>query len=830
MMSVRGGQKPRLGLFLRGGDYTYQNEIVLGAHDECREHGVDLYCFAGGLLTQSDPKNLVYDLPRSSDLDGVILVPGTMGLEDSPEIDELIRRFASGPLCTVGTEREGIPALGVDNASGVTFLTTHLIERHQRRRLAFLAGLNRESARRFGGYREALRRAGIEHDERLLIHGDYTPASGARAVATLFDGRDGCDALVCANDWMAIGALEALTARGLRVPEDVAVVGFDDIEQARFVTPALSTVRQHPRQLGVRAVRSVLGVIAGDRDTTPILLDTAVVLRQSCGCGAPRPNLDVDLPSADESLLSALGQHRDTWIEVVARAAPRLGIGALDDEVEARFPVLLVDALLADLQRGSEHVFVSAVEGLVREAAHLGHIAAWHETITRLRCESVTRLAGSARAWLRAESVFEQAHLVISALAEHAQAQRRLEKETLMRNLEEMSVAVRTALDIPQLLAALEQHLPLLRVSSLFVARHDGFPGPDDYCESLLAYDEERGLKPEGGERIFRTGEIIPEDLRPPWRHSVMVQPLFFKEQPLGFCVMEIGARDGGVFKTIPELISTALKAISLARAIVEEATRRQRAEQTRMAQELEIAARIQTGILPNEVRVDGLEIAARMSPATEVGGDYFDILPCEGGCWLGIGDVAGHGLHTGLVMLMIQSIVAATTLARPSATPAEAWLALNAVLCENVRGRLGRDEHATVTLLRYRQTGLFEFAGAHEDLLIYRASTRRCEVIDTPGLWAGISTQVPPGAVPNGSFRLAPGDVLVLYTDGVTEARSPDSGLFGVDRLCQELLRVAELPVANILEHILACVDDWMTRRRDDQTLVVLRYRGSYV
>jgi phosphoserine phosphatase RsbU/P len=459
--------------------------------------------------------------------------------------------------------------------------------------------------------------------------------------------------------------------------------------------------------------------------------------------------------------------------------------------------------------------------------AHLGHVGAWHDTISRLRCESVPSLSGSVRAWLRAETVFEQAHLAVSTLAEHAQARRRLEKESLLRNLEEMSVAVRTALDIPQLRSALASHLPLLRVASLFVSRHDGYPGPDDVSECILAYNEETGLQPDGDPRIYRTGEILPSELRPPWRHSMMVQPLFFKEQPLGFCVMEIGAREGGVFKTIPELISTALKAILLAQTIVEEATRRQHAEQTRMSQELEIAARIQTGILPTEVRVPGLEIAARMLPTTEVGGDYFDILPCADGAWLGIGDVAGHGLTTGLVMLMIQSMVAATTLALPSAQPAEVWLTVNEVLCENVRGRLGRDEHATLTLLRYRENGELEFAGAHEELVLYRAERRACEVIETPGLWAGITKRVPREAVPGHALRLEPGDVLLLYTDGLTEARNREAGPFGVERVCDSLLAVAELPVQDILETILARVDSWTSRRRDDLTLVVLRYRG---
>jgi sigma-B regulation protein RsbU (phosphoserine phosphatase) len=827
MMSGGGGHKPRLGLFLRGGDYTYQNEIVLGAHDECREHGVDLYCFAGGLLTGPDPRNLVYDLPGPGDLDGAILVPSTMGSEDGTEVERLLTRFASIPICTIGSVHPGIASLGVDNASNVLALTTHLIERHGRRRIAFIAGLNHESRRRFDGFREALGRAQLEFDEQLVVQGDYTPPSGARAVATLFDRGPGCDAIVAANDWMALGALEALEARGLRVPEDVAVIGFDDIEQARFVTPPLTTIRQRPRLLGTQAVRRVLGLLAGDSDTSPRMLDTAVVVRQSCGCLGPRPNLDLDVPSADEALLSALGHSRAAWIEAVARAAPTLDPRAPLDPAEAHIPELLVDALLADLQRGTEHQFAMAVEGVVRQATHLGHVAAWHDTISRLRGECVTRLAGSFRAWLRAETVFEQAHLIISGLAEHAQARRRLEKEALMRNMEEMSVAVRTALDIPALRGALTGHLPSLRIASLFIARHAGFPGPEDCAEAVLAYNEETGLEASGNERVFRTGEIVPVDLRPPWRHSMMVQPLFFKEQPLGFCVIEVGSRDGSVFKTIPELISTALKAILLANAIVEEATRRERAEQTRMSQELEIAARIQTGILPNDVLVPGLEIAARMLPATEVGGDYFDILPCADGCWLGIGDVAGHGLHTGLVMLMIQSIVAAVTHVLPDAPPAQAWAALNTVLCENVRGRLGRDEHATVTLLRYREDGRFEFAGAHEELVVYRAARRQCEVLETPGLWVGISKTTPRQSIPSGQFQLDPGDVLLLYTDGVTEARHQEDGLFGVERVCQSLLEVAELPAEDILELLLTRVDAWTTRHRDDLTLVVLRYRG---
>jgi sigma-B regulation protein RsbU (phosphoserine phosphatase) len=171
---------------------------------------------------------------------------------------------------------------------------------------------------------------------------------------------------------------------------------------------------------------------------------------------------------------------------------------------------------------------------------------------------------------------------------------------------------------------------------------------------------------------------------------------------------------------------------------------------------------------------------------------------------------------------------VAATTHVNPNVTPVQAWTALNAVLHENVRRRLQRDEHATLTLLRYHADGRLEFAGAHEDLVLYRAGLGRCERIATPGLWAGISATPAPGAVESGSCRLEPGDVLLLYTDGVIEARNSELGLFGVERLCRGLEGVAQHPAAVIRDHILAELSSWTTRQRDDLTLVVLRYGGA--
>src|SRR5262249_485431 len=154
--------------------------------------------------------------------------------------------------------------------------------------------------------------------------------------------------------------------------------------------------------------------------------------------------------------------------------------------------------------------------------------------------------------------------------------------------------------------------------------------------------------------------------------------------------------------------------------------------------------AKIQTSILPKEkqLAIKNLEIAASMDPATEVGGDYYDFLPIEaepGSCFIAIGDVAGHGLNAGLVMMMIQSIVSALVRSvGPEPSPRDMLQVLNAVMYENIRERLLQDEHATLSLLRYTPNGEIVWAGAHEDLLFCRAADGVCERIPTPGTWLG--------------------------------------------------------------------------------------------
>jgi PAS domain S-box-containing protein len=254
---------------------------------------------------------------------------------------------------------------------------------------------------------------------------------------------------------------------------------------------------------------------------------------------------------------------------------------------------------------------------------------------------------------------------------------------------------------------------------------------------------------------------------------------------------------------------------------LVTEAVKRAKVEE-----ELEIARRVQTSILPRTIAVPGYEIAATMVPAEDVGGDYYDVQPATDGCWVAIGDVAGHGLDAGLIMLMVQAATAALAKTRPTATPRDLLCHLNEVLYANIRERLGGDSHVTFTLGRLKRDGTFMFTGAHEDIIVVRQDGT-LDMMRPPGTWLGARPDIKTVTV-DAAMQLGPGDLVVLYTDGLTEARNGKREQYDLPRLCAAVMRMREEPCSKIRDAIMGEVSAWAPIADDDRTLVVIRYLGA--
>ena len=180
------------------------------------------------------------------------------------------------------------PAINVDNFGGARAMTRHLIARGHRR-IAMIRGAeaNFDARERLRGFHAAVGEAqGVTSTE---VAGDFTEAGGYRAALELARAAEPPTAVFCANDAMAVGAISALRAEGLRVPDDVAVAGFDDIPIGRYLSPSLSSVRVDVNRLGARAVELLCHAIAADAPPAQELLDTRLVVRRSCGGGTDDP-------------------------------------------------------------------------------------------------------------------------------------------------------------------------------------------------------------------------------------------------------------------------------------------------------------------------------------------------------------------------------------------------------------------------------------------------------------------------------------------------------------------------------------------------------------
>jgi sigma-B regulation protein RsbU (phosphoserine phosphatase) len=256
------------------------------------------------------------------------------------------------------------------------------------------------------------------------------------------------------------------------------------------------------------------------------------------------------------------------------------------------------------------------------------------------------------------------------------------------------------------------------------------------------------------------------------------------------------------------------------------QATMKTRAEQQFLEGEMAVARRIQTSMLPRTLTAQGLEVSGRTLAAEEVGGDYYDVLPTGNGAWIGIGDVAGHGLPAGILMLTIQSAIAALTQDRPEAGPKQILDPLNRVIYQNIHHRLEIYEFVTLSLIRFFRDGRLVVAGAHEDIIVFRARSGQCDTLPTSGTWIGVVDDIS-SVTSDVEHRLEEGDVMVLFTDGVTEAEDGGGRPFGIERLVEAITAMGREPTEEIVGHVMAAVKAWSPRLADDVSVVVLRYLG---
>jgi diguanylate cyclase (GGDEF)-like protein len=540
-----------IGLFLDDFYGEYGSRVWAGASRAAKELETMLITYTDNSINEPtsagrDGRGL-FSLSRPEALDALIVLPPSIADNASKRSFSLfLDAYSSLPTVRLGTDEAGSIRVVVENRSGMRELVDHLIERHGRSRIAFIRGPEgvSDAEARYDAYRASLEAHGIPFRPSLVLPGDFQRSAGTTAAARLVDAGEGFDGLVAANDYMALYAMKEFQRRGIRVPDQVSIAGFDDFLAARSNVPGLCTVHQPMEELGAEALRLAVSAVRGDaKGDERRSLDTRLVPRRSCGCLAG----GIAETTAHGSM--------DALIDAETYGALQQAIKK-DPEVE--FRALLEDAVISAYDQGMPgSVWQDLVYGLTQG---LPINARWDAE------RSITRFLSALQ-----EEIASRALLV------------QMEEESVFNQL---SGRLLGSSDTEAIREVLANEFASDRAAFFCLSLYAG----EDSAKVLFCTDKAR----EGVS--FCPQHLVPGDLDSlPLRSDILAMPLSDQGLALGFFVCAAEGRKPSFYEALREQLEGAFKGALLVARIreqnvtlelkVEERTR----ELTKALAELEI-------------------------------------------------------------------------------------------------------------------------------------------------------------------------------------------------------------------------------------------------
>lgn len=551
-------------------------EFIAGINDAAEALDVNVVHFVGGVLKRSrDSKTNagsfgLYDLAQPAQFDGLILTADVAYGANADDLRSFRERFGNVPMVTQSVDLDGASMFIADNAEGMRAEVRHLIEVHGYKRIAFVRGIpgQIDAEQRFQAYKDELKANGLRFEETLVVEGDFTPESGGDAVRTLWDEREArVQAIVAANDRMAFGALEALQQRGIRVPEDVAVAGFDDLREAQATGVPLTTVRQSFYTAGKQAFEALLKRVNGGTIQKVTVTPTQLLVRWSCGC-LPENVKQAAVAPRDVAKTGKLENKREAALRALLNAAGVTERDTARGEFRDTFGRVWDSFLMALNETSTSDDFLKAINALVElMQKHALSASVWHNVISVMRRYALGGIT-SHTTMLLAENLFQQARLLTGELSQRAQAYRRLALEQQENILQGFSFSMAPAMSMGEVGAAVTEHFPAMGIARWYVMFYSEAGRSSSLAQEnynlLFQYEDGKFEIPQKP-TMLTTGQLTPHGHLPDERrYTAVVMPLSLAGNRFGFMWAEMGMRDWEVYVRVRNLVSSALLRILL--------------------------------------------------------------------------------------------------------------------------------------------------------------------------------------------------------------------------------------------------------------------------
>jgi DNA-binding LacI/PurR family transcriptional regulator/signal transduction histidine kinase len=563
----------RIGYLASGLFSSYNSLVWNGIYEACSEAGAVFLYFSGGelrspMITQST-RNPIFDLATADIVDGLLVNTATTFHYIAPaEALDFMSRRPPVPMVSIGVKLGDWPAVTTDSGIGIGDMVRHLARDHGYSRIAFITGpdKNSESEQRLASFEAALDECGLELRPALVAHGMYNQESGIAAFDLLLESGESFDAVVAANDEMAIGAMNRANALGMQVPRSLAICGFDDIDLAQRLAVTLSTVRQPIKEQAKEACRRLIRQLEGGPRAEDLVLPTSFVRRRSCGC------LSGPVERAGRIYAGRAGPPARPARPEEAAAAIRGSIEGVLGAMELGAPApaappadaggRVLEALCRAIEEGDARPALLEAEDSIMQAAAKGFedYIWWQDLVSELsaRCSPLVGAGGPALE--RFDAFWHQLRILVHELAYQSQYRDRLRDAQAAIRLRETNWKLIQCFETDKLMRTIAAEFPKQGVKACYLCVGGELCGSGEPARLLMAYDESGPLEVPPGGMSVPEGRLVPPEAPSLDRPGVFfVEALFFEAELLGYVVFRT---DPAVvpFEELRRQVSSALK------------------------------------------------------------------------------------------------------------------------------------------------------------------------------------------------------------------------------------------------------------------------------
>ncbi|WP_461205860.1 LacI family DNA-binding transcriptional regulator [Clostridium sp. DL1XJH146] len=543
---------------------SYQEGIIKGASDAVIEKDFNLICFLGGPLNSPDltsqSRESIFQLVDTNLVDGII-IPASSHLRYLNKEDTLafIEKFSSVPLVNIGGYIEGVVNIVPDYEEVLSQLFEHLIDEHGYKRIALFRGPKNHasSEERMSIYLKLLKKYGIPIDSNLIIYGDLLRETAKYSVEEFFDLRnEKCDVIIAVNDNQALGIIDNLKERGCRVPQDIAVIGTMGIEEGIFSEPSLTTIREPSYELGRAAVFTLADILAGIKQPTVIKIPTDLIIRNSCGCihevvKSKQKDICINLVLFEDKNKFRSYIFNDTKKKCTDILVNYRCISNYNeiDNILIKFYYALI--------HGKYISFIDELRGILINRLRKTEILAWLEIISVLQYKLI-----------QLQKINEDGYKILEFLEELLILKDDIQNKAIIFQsykadyniscFKELTSNLNASFDIN---AIAEYCVKIFDIKDCFISVYDNRDTENSEAVNVMIMRNKNIVNIDEKDKKFIAKSLLPQCIEAyNERYSLLVFPLSFRKEPLGFLILNQRNRKGINYENMQVSISAALK------------------------------------------------------------------------------------------------------------------------------------------------------------------------------------------------------------------------------------------------------------------------------